>query len=180
MIQQRIKMTDKERKENQPYDIDVIPELSHPTKTTRVVNKLVAGALVLIMVFVGIFLYWTLEDTDILVVNNAPFPARTLQENIENPGIVLLNVDYCKSKDITGRLRMSFVSQYQEILLPIVEESGPVACTRRDLPVLLPKNIPSGTYHIHFNVRYDVNPLKRGIVNDFDSQDFEVSNGNVR
>lgn len=168
-------MTDKQRKDNQPHDIDVIPEDTHPTRATKVINKFVLLALVVIAVSLGIFLKWSFASTNVLEVKNSPFPARVVADPTgETGGIVFLHAEYCKHAGVEGVNRISYVSKNREVFLPIAPERLEEGCEARDVPVVIPKDLPKDTYQIKFRVEYDINPVKQDVVVNFESQPFEV------
>ncbi len=167
-------MSPVDRVNNQPYDIDVIPEPTHPTKTSRAINKLVVAAMVLVFAALIVLFHWAIVDENVLVVKNSPFPVRTIREHPTANGVVLLNVDLCKNTDAKGSVRTSFVSETREVFLPLAEENIPKGCFNRELPVLIPKDLAPDTYKIKFRVTYDLNPLKKGIVDEFESKEFTV------
>lgn len=173
-MNQRVPMTDKDRKENQPYDIDVIPAPTHPSKTTKAINKLLLVAMVLITLSLGLLLKWSFQAQDVLVVNNSPFPTRTIREHPTAGGVIILTADYCKKQNITGITRTSFISASREVFLPVAQERGPEGCYRVEVPVIIPKDLPADTYKIKFTVTYDINPLKKNRVVTFESTPVEV------
>lgn len=171
---QRSAMTPEDRVNNQPYDIDVIPEPAHPPKSTKVINYIIVAALLLVALSLGLLFKWALADENVLRVNNSPFPVRTIREHPTASGVVILNVDLCKNTNAVGQTRTSFVSSSREIFLPVQEEKLPKGCLKQEIPVLLPKDIIPDTYKIKFRVTYDLNPLKKGIVDEFESKEFVV------
>jgi hypothetical protein len=157
-----------------PRDIDKPQEIEQPNNTTKFLNWLVGGALVVVAIGLAIILDWSFANENVLVVKNSPFPVRTIREHPEANGVVILNVDYCKNVDIKGRIRTSFVSETREVFLPLSDENIPKGCETREIPVLIPKDITPDTYKIKFRATYDINPLKRGIVSEFETQEFVV------
>lgn len=174
MIKKRLKMTDEYRVKNQPYDVDVIPVEEGQTKRSKFANKVVVGALVVIALSLGLMLSWALDNAPILVVNNSPFPTRTIREHPTAGGVVIMDVDYCKRKDMDGALRISFVRDSRELFLPISEEHIEVGCHKREFPILIPAGATPGRYVVKFRVTYDKNPLKLGEVVEFESQPITV------
>lgn len=175
MTQKRTIMTDKHRKDNQPYDIDVIPAQSHPTKRTKTINKLVLLALIIIASSIGVFLTWSFESEQILEVKNSPVPTIASSDPAIGGTLVVMTVDYCKHRDVDGKLRMSYVSDSREIFLPIEDERGPAVCRVVETPVLVPKDLPADRYTIKFRVTYNLNPLKKGIIEEYESREFQIN-----
>lgn len=157
-----------------PIDIDRIPAPVHPTKTTRVFTWLSVIAMAIIALSLGILLNWSFANENVLKVNNAPFPVRTIRQHAEQGGVVILNVDVCKNTDVVGNVRTSFVSSTREVFLPLSKERLPKGCLKQEIPVVIPKDLPTDTYKIKFRATYDINPLKKGIVSEFESKSFVV------
>jgi hypothetical protein len=155
----------------QPEGLDVIPVASHPTKTSKIMNKVAVVALVIIAIGIGLFLKWSYQSENVLQVKNEPFPVRTIRNHPTAGGVVILTVDYCKLQEAKGDLRISFVSPSREVFLPLAEEDGPVGCFKTEFPVLIPRDIPADEYRIKFRVlNYKLNPLKTAVDDSFQSQ----------
>lgn len=141
-----------------------------PTKKDKFLSKFALGALLLTAVVIVLMFFWATDNSKVLDIKNAPFPTRTIREHPTAGGVVILDVDYCKNRNIEGDLRMSFVSASREIFLPMTKEKGPKGCTKTEFPVLIPKEIPADTYKIKFRVDYDLNPLKQNVREEFETQ----------
>jgi hypothetical protein len=155
-----------------PSVLDTPPE--HPTRRSKLLNKVIGAALLVTAVAIGIMFYWATADTQVLNVKQQPFPVRTIREHPTASGVVFLTVDYCKVHDVEGELRMSFVSASREVFLPLVKERGEKKCQKVEFPVLIPKDIQPDTYKVKMRVTYNINPLKQGIVQTFESKEFTV------
>lgn len=149
-------------------------DLSHPTRATKIINKFVIAAMAVIAVGLGIILYWSFQNEQVLQVNNSPFPSRIVQNDDGTNGIVVLTVDYCKHTNVEGQLRVSFVGSEREIFMPIVTERLPKGCTVAEYPFIIPSELSPGKYQIKFRAVYDINPLKKGVVAEFESTSFEI------
>lgn len=146
-----------------------VADTAHPTPTTKRINKIIVAALVVIAVCLGVIFSWALQSDDVLEIKELPIPTRTIRDHPTAGGVVILNVDYCKKIDVEGNLRTSFVSSTREVFLPVAKERGPKGCSKVELPVLIPKDIPPDTYEIKLRATYDLNPLKKGVVEEFKS-----------
>lgn len=140
----------------------------------NVLTKFAFVALLLIGLAIGLMFYWGTQNGPVIDVKNAPFPTRTIREHPTAGGVVILSVDYCKTREIEGDLRISFVSPSREIFLPITRERGPKGCNKSEVPILIPKDIPADTYKIKFRILYDINPLKQNVEESFESQEVIV------
>lgn len=148
------------------------------THKSKVGNYIAYVALILVVIMMGMILKWSFQSDDVLEIKNEPVPARTIREYPEADGVVVLKVDYCKKIAVKGEVRVSFVGISRETFLPTAEDKMPANCNNGhdepiEIPILIPKDLPVGHYHIHFNVVYQVNPLKE-VVEEFDSQEFEL------
>lgn len=150
-------------------------ETAEPTKTTRAINRTLFLSLAVIAVIIGIYLRWSFQSSEVIEVNNEPFPVRTLSEVSSPNGVVVLNIDYCKHQDINGELRISWVSSSREVLLPVITENLPVGCNQSELPVMIPSDLISDQYIIKFSVTYNINPIKNNVENEFMTQPIDVS-----
>lgn len=159
---------------NRPDDLKPPTEVKHPSKTSRIMNKLTVAALAILSVAVGVFLMWSFQSENVLKVNNEPFPTRTIREHPAADGVVVLTLDYCKLQEVTGTLQISFVGESSVFLLPEIEEGSEPGCRVFDYPVLMPQNIEPGEYKIVFHAKYDLNPLKKKVVDDFESVSFMI------
>lgn len=142
----------------------------------RVMPLFAIFALIASAIGITVMLYWSLASQDVLEVKNAPVSVRTIRNHPSADGVIILNISYCKKVAAPGRARISFISTSREIFLPTSPDRQPAACAdNQDIPIVLPKDIPPDKYHVHFRISYDINPLKRGIIEEFDSQEFEVA-----
>lgn len=155
--------------DNNEHSVLDVPPVN-PTKGNKIATKIAAIALVIIAISIGTILYWASASNEVLKINKQPFPTRTIREHPTAGGVVFLTVDYCKNVDVTGSLRISFVSQSREVFLPVTAERGPKGCDEVEIPILIPKDIEPDTYRVKLRVSYDVNPIKQGIVQEFYSQ----------
>lgn len=160
-----------------PTDIDIIPEPSHPKRSTKILNWISIAALAVIAVSLAIILKWSFAPTEVLDIRNNPFPARVVPDPTgQTGGIVFLKVDYCKNLAVNGTVRVSYVSKSREIFLPVSREQLPKGCSvdKQELPVVIPLSLLRDEYKIKFHVTYDVNPLKQNVSEDFESQPITV------
>lgn len=153
-------------------------EVPHASKASKIINKVIAIALILIALGLCVFLKWELADTTVLQVNNAPFPARIIPDTSNGSnGILVLTLDYCKKQPVNGQLRISYVSASREVFLPLTPEKGSVGCNpTKDIPILIPNDLPTDTYQLKFKAVYSLNPLKNNVTETFLSQPVKITN----
>jgi hypothetical protein len=147
----------------------------HPNFKERFAHIVVWVILAVACLVILRLVTWGTAPTDVIEVKNAPVPVRTIRPVAQADGVVFLDVDFCKKTDAVGRLRMSFVNERRsrEVFTPVAEERQKAACERRELAIAIPHDISTDTYHVHFRIEYQLNPLKR-VVEEFDSKDFKV------
>lgn len=144
-----------------------------PTSATRKANILVYVVLLFLAMVLALFLFWTFSNTDVLKVNNDPVPVSKISPTPVADGQVVFRIDFCKSVGAQGTVRPSFVNPARELFLPTYEDKLDKGCGIYDVPVIIPRDIPAGKYHVHYRITYHVNPIKT-VVEEFNSQDFEV------
>lgn len=153
-------------------------KLEHPTKTTKVINKFVVFALVLVAISIGVLLSWSFEARTPLVVKNSPFPTRGVPPHPGPNDVIVLDIDYCKNTNKQADVRVSYVSETREIFMPITKEQYDKGCYRQDIPILIPDDLPSDTYKLKFVATYNLNPLRQNVEVTFESQEFTISGTN--
>lgn len=137
------------------------------SKKTKLINKALLVALVVIAISLFIMLRWAAANPNVLSLNKEPFPVRTIREHPTAGGVVFLTTDFCKNTNALGELRPSFVSETREIFLPMTIESSNKGCHDIELPILIPKDIQPDEYKVKLRFTYDINPLKQNIVQEF-------------
>lgn len=140
----------------------------------KIVTKIAYLALGVIAAAIGLILYWSFQDEKVITVNNEPFPVRTVREHATANGVVILKVDFCKHYNLDGDLRVSFVNTDHEVFLPVTRERSEKGCKVTEFPIIVPTVIEKGHYKIKFRATYDLNPIKRNIVDEFLSKDFLI------
>jgi hypothetical protein len=143
------------------------------TSASKKINKLIFAALVFIAVCLAVFFYWLVSNQDVLEVRNAPVPVSKVSPSPEVDGQVVFRVDFCKNVEAEGRVRPSFVSNAKEVFIPTYTDKSDKGCQLYDVPVIIPRDLTPGKYHVHYRITYKVNPIKT-VVEEFDSQEFTI------
>ncbi len=160
---------------SRPTDIDRIPAVVHPSKSSKWFNRIILAALVVVAIGLGIIFHWSFANDEVLVIKNSPFPARVVADPTgATGGVVFLTADYCKDSSLEGKIRISYVSASREVFLPLAPEKLEKGCNKAEVPVVIPKDLAVDTYKIKFHAIYDINPLKQNVMVDFESQPFKV------
>lgn len=159
----------------QKKDIVSTQEMPHPTKTIKAINYIVAGILIAIGIALSVFIRWSVQSVTPLDIKNSPFPARIVNDPTgKTGGIVFLTASYCKNTHDKGEVHMSYVSASREVPIPNSVEDLPLGCKTTDIPVVIPLDLTKDQYKIKFYVTYYINPIKKNVVIDFESQKFTV------
>lgn len=120
----------------------------------------------------GVLFWWTTIPITTLVIKNNPVPVEKSQ--VKAGDAQILDINYCKNSSITGDVEWSLVSSTQVVLLPPYIDTVRKGCnTNLRAPVILPPIRFDNTYHFHYVVTYQVNPVKKEIV-VFDSKPFTI------
>lgn len=146
---------------------DFALEGDRPSKTSKLLNKLIVAALVIIAVSLGTIFYWASATESPLVLNKEPFPTRTIREHPTAGGVVFLTADFCKSTEKVGELRVSYESETREVFLPLSREESTKGCHNYEIPVVIPNDIPPDTYRVKLRLTYSLNPLKQEVTQIF-------------
>jgi hypothetical protein len=136
------------------------------------------GALLITALLVITFVRWTFEGRkSVLVINNDPVPVKPPEVNIQD-GVVFLTIDYCKNRDAHGATEVYLVGEQYGAKIPIAwpEDKTPKGCAVLSaVPVNIPAQTPTDTYHVVFEIRYATNPIKESYT-IFRSRSFKVVN----
>lgn len=139
----------------------------------RTTYRVSLAALIIAILGLLILFYWLIVPVNVLQIKNNPVPVEKKQ--VKGEDVQILNISYCKNRTASGVVNWSLVSNKQVILLPPYSDTTPIGCNK-DLraPILLPPVKFNDTYHFHYIVIYQVNPLKTETV-IFDSQPFMIT-----
>ena len=130
-------------------------------------------AIIIAIFTAGVFIWWTTIPTKTLIIKNNPVPVEKAKIKAED--VQIIDIDYCKNSDIKGAVDWSLVSDKQIILLPPYTDTTMKGCSNNlRAPVLLPPIKFSDTYHFHYVVTYQVNPVKTETV-IFNSKPFQIT-----
>lgn len=151
-------------------DNDLTLEGDRPSAGSKLLNKFMFAGLAVALLAVVVLIYWATASNKPLEIKNSPFPVRTIREHPTAGGVIIMLVDFCKHVDADGELRISFLSEAREVFQPVVAEESRKGCTKTEYPILIPPNLPPDEYIVKFRATYDLNPLKRGVSQDFESQ----------
>lgn len=138
---------------------------------SRIVLALAILITIIAVGILGLVLFWVYQPSNVLEVKNSPFPVRIVNDGDNK--IVVMHINYCKNISKQGKVRVSYVSKSEEVFLPVADENGPKQCQETDIPIILPKDLKPDVYKIKFRATYDINPIKKDVVNEFESQSFD-------
>lgn len=133
------------------------------------------GALCLAAFTLAIFSYWSFYPYNPLTVTNAPVPIRPISLASGVDTTVIATTKVCKYTNAIPIVVRSIVGEGSVLMTPAY--SGAVrttGCTTLQQAIILPQFTPPGTYHVHWRVNYQVNPI-RSVVVQYDSETFKVT-----
>lgn len=144
----------------------------HPTHNEKTYSKIAFVALGLVLLVLGVFVYWVFTGRDVITYDNKPFPVKP--EVVKTDGYVTINANFCKTTKVEGRVVRRFVSSNTELLAPTVTENLKTGCYK-NIPILvpIPAQIVPGRYHINYRITYQTNPL-HNITEELNTKEFEV------
>lgn len=148
---------------------DNITELE-PKK--KVEFRIMYSILILIFSILLLVAYWLLMPVKVLEIKKLPVPA-SQPEDIQSGRLVKFTFDYCKYYDTHGVVERTLISERAIVMLPTYPEFTPKGCDVIEAPVILPYTIATQTFHIHYKVTYQVNPVKE-VVEEFDTENFKI------
>lgn len=127
--------------------------------------------MLVISIITAIFVFWSVQSSNVLEIKNGPVPVRPAVQRPDE--LIFLNVDFCKTQDVSGVVRRFLISDTVRIPLPLQADNGPKSCQHIDAPLLIPKQTAPDKYHVHFSITYKINPIHE-VIEEFDSQTFAV------
>lgn len=133
--------------------------------------KISFAALIIAILGLLLLFYWYIVSVSVLQIKNNPVSVEKKQ--VKGEEVQILDINYCKYQNIKGAVSWSLVSNKQIILLPPYTDTNSAGCGSLRAPVLLPPVKFSDTYHFHYVIMYQVNPVKTEIVT-FDSKPFSI------
>lgn len=148
-------------------------------KSVRLTTLFLIVMIVITILVGGTAVRWAYQSSQVLIVKNTPVPA--LPPEVKDGDKVFLNIDYCKTSDAIGTTTVNLVGQ-KGAKIPInwPEDRSGEGCNKLEaVPVPIPAQTPTDTYHVEFKTCYNVNPLKKNRCTDFTSQDFKVTNSKL-
>ncbi len=130
----------------------------------------VAAFIAVISVF-AVIIFWLYYPYNVLVIKDQP--VKILRYAQKAGDYTVFQIDYCKYSDARGEVTWDITSKQSVTLLPAYTDMTPKSCAIIEDPVLIPSNLPPGTYYITWRVDYHVNPL-RNVIYEFKSQTFAI------
>ena len=119
----------------------------------------------------GLVLFWLFYPYKILVFNTPVFSVVT--KTVKQGGTLKYISNYCKYVDMTARVNRVFVN---DILYstPEMTSSRETGCHIITIAVSIPRELPVGTYHLENLYEYQVNPIRKIIIEEH-TENFTVT-----
>lgn len=137
----------------------------------------VAGFFVLALgvCIIGLLYFWSFTPYKILSVQNAPVPIQPPTLASAANTTIIATTKLCKTTDIIPTVTRTIVGSGVVLMTPsypgVLNSPG---CVTLRQAIILPDFLPAGSYHIHWRVAYNVNPIRQVVV-QYDSQTFQVT-----
>ncbi len=146
-------------------------------KEPRTIRLVYVGVMAMasIVLYIGfLIMTWSFQSDDVIDIKQ---PIPIIGNKVAKDSVVVLRINYCKNTDAHGDVERKLVGKRGEHLFPAVRDTTGEGCNIVEAPTLLPvlpTGATPGTYHIEYTVTYDLNPLKKGVVEEFKTEEFEV------
>lgn len=130
--------------------------------------EILGAALILSFMGMALMFYWAVMDGRYVnpVLNQESIEYSTNKTTYHKGEDILVIVDgLCKLRNFPADTYINIIDTIQ-YSYPMITRSIPVGCIRSEsmTPFLtLPKEIPSGSYHLQGYFSYDINPIRKGV-----------------
>lgn len=129
-----------------------------------------AVLLLLTALFSGLFMLFL--PVDYFQMNQVP--ARIVNEQVRPGESLFVETDFCKKTDKASVISLQLHSADNLYLLPPVHGALPEGCYKHQNALAqIPEDIKPGTYVLHVEITFSVNPL-RDISYNFDTEPFII------
>lgn len=147
---------------------------------TNKVSKFFYLVLLVGVLMAGLFYYWTFIPYNPITINNAPVPIRPVSLASGTDTTVIATLKSCKHTTVTPIVTRTLIGEGVEITTPSYSGviNGP-GCQTLQQAIIMPQFTPPGTYHIHWHVAYQMNPI-RTVVVQYDSENFTVTKAAIQ
>jgi len=130
------------------------------------------SVLTLIMGFlmIGLVAYWMLYPYKPVVFNDPEFP---IINNIVKQGQMLIYTsNYCKYMNIPAQVTRTFANEILYVT-PSTITNRPMGCNIIHISVLVPQELPIGTYQLQQTYVFQVNPIRQITITE-KTEEFQV------
>lgn len=149
----------------------VIAPTPKPTRGARVLRSILYGIMCLAVIMGLVFLFWSVQSSNVLEVKNSPFPVRP--PVVSNSDAIFVRISYCKHSSAKGAVVARLIGKRSIIRLPWPEDTQAARCFDQEVPIPIPAYATDDVYYFQFDVTYQVNPIKTQTVT-MRSQEFTV------
>lgn len=106
------------------------------------------------------------------VLEFGPDNGKILQKQVKSGDYLEMQQDYCKYRDIVSHVNRQFINSiiYQ---VPESLNKRPIGCHRRIEQIYIPKALPPGNYYISTTISFEINPIRKVVLNVKTAQ-FEI------
>lgn len=118
--------------------------------------------------YVFYLLFWPVRVIEV----KEPMRITKAEKTFKRAEIVEFEFDYCKYKDLTSNINISFTNHALIQAVAVYNRFKP-GCHKEHLLVSVPLSAPAGKYRIQMRITYKVNPIRVEEYNFF-SEDFVI------
>ena len=138
---------------------------------TRITN--IVAYLTLLLAFILVLLggFWLLYPYKPLVFNTPKFIVVT--KTVKQGGNLVYLSDYCKYLEQMPVVSRTFANDLL-FATPLITTNRPLGCNKLQIVILVPRELPPGTYRLENTYTFQVNPIRKIVVRQ-NSDNFVVT-----
>lgn len=119
-------------------------------------HKFMFASFILIFIIWAIFMFWWIYPYKTFILNR---PYRILTPLVEQGGLFIYEIDYCKYTEVDANVNRKFVDGL-EYVMPEIKPNFEKGCYIKIQTIKIPENLPPNTYHLKIQVDYKMNPIR--------------------
>ena len=122
-----------------------------------------------IMVYVVILLVFPLKPIEFFG------PNKVKTKVVKAGDRFIYTANYCRKTNGPGKVTRTLVDSLLYVLPEVSAINAPIGCGKRDIVITIPKDVPTGEYHLHIKGTFQVNAI-RNYVAEVDTEKFTIIN----
>lgn len=146
------------------------------TQNTKDVRHFIFSVIINVNILITSILFYLIY---LLIFPITPFklfgPDPVKTKKVIAGQLLIYTTRYCRYIDGKGVVNRSLVDSLIYVLPEVPSLNQPKGCGTKDIIMTIPKDVPSGKYHVHIKGTFQVNPIRNYVV-EVDTEQFEVIN----